>query len=95
MIAASGQNYQLCIFTGFILKLYNVDNGHVDPSPEIYPTQWFLDAISTTGKVVLESNMEDFLESFNTPVTIFSHSQIFSENFQELRYMCQEPGYHY
>ena len=25
MIAASGQNYQLCVFTRFILKLYNVD----------------------------------------------------------------------
>ena len=73
MIAASGQNYQLCIFTGFILKLYNVDNGHVDPSPEIYPTQeWFLDAISTTGKVVLEYNMEDFLEKFRHPCNLWS-----------------------
>ena len=74
MIAASGQNYQLCIFTIFILKFY----PSLDPSPEIYPTQWFLDAISTTGKVV-SSNMEYFLEKFQHLCNLFIHSQIFSE----------------
>ena len=76
MIAASGQNYQLCIFTGFILKLYNLDMW--TPPQKSIPKQWFLDAISTTGKVV-SSNMEYFLEKFQHLCNLFIHSQIFSE----------------